>query len=195
MMPKMDGFEMCAKIKTDERTSHIPIIMLTAKATSQDKISGYETGADDYIMKPFDAAELKVRIKNLIEIRRKLQEKFRSDDFRIPKELSSIDEQFMKKVLSVINEHISEEEFSIEELGKESGMSRAHVFKKIKALTGKSPSLFLRSVRLTKARKMIKDNLGNISEIAFSVGFNSPAYFTKCFSEEFGYLPSDTSKK
>ncbi|OGU74864.1 MAG: hypothetical protein A2V93_04235, partial [Ignavibacteria bacterium RBG_16_34_14] len=194
MMPKLDGFELCFKLKTDERTSHIPIIMLTAKATSQDKISGYETGADDYIMKPFDATELKVRIKNLIEIRKKLQEKFKSEDFQIPKELSPIDEEFMKRVLKVIYEHLSEEEFSIEELGRESYMSRAQIYKKIKALTGKSPSLFLRSVRLTKARKMLKDKQGTISEIAFSVGFNSPAYFTKCFSEEFGYLPSDISR-
>jgi AraC-like DNA-binding protein len=191
MMPIVDGIKMCEKLKNDERTSHIPIIMLTAKATSQDKILGYETGADDYIMKPFDANELKARIKNLIEIRRKLQEKFKSDEFRIPEELSSIDEKFMKRVLEVIYEHISEEEFSIEELGKESGMSRAQVYKKIKALTGKSPSLFLRSIRLAKARKLIKEKKGTISEIAFSVGFNSPAYFTKCFSEEFGYLPSD----
>jgi len=115
MMPNMDGFELCNKLKIDQKTSHIPIVMLTAKATSQDKIEGYETGADDYIMKPFDAAELKVRIKNLIEIRRKLQEKFSSDDFVIPKELSSIDAEFIKRVLQVINRHMSEEEFSIEE--------------------------------------------------------------------------------
>ncbi len=192
MMPKMDGFELCNKLKTDEKTSHIPIIMLTAKATSQDKIEGYETGADDYIMKPFDAKELKARIKNLIEIRRKLHEKFSSDDYSIPKELNSIDEQFMKRVLNVINEHISEEEFSIEILGKESAMSRPQMYKKIKALTGKSPSLFLRSVRLVKAKKMIKEGVGTISEIAYSVGYSSPAYFTKCFSDEFGYSPSDT---
>jgi DNA-binding response OmpR family regulator len=194
MMPKMDGFELCNKLKTDEKTSHIPIIMLTAKATSEDKIEGYETGADDYIMKPFEAAELKVRIKNLIEIRRKLHKKFSSDDFSIPKELSSIDEQFMKRVLKVINEHISEEEFSIEELGKESAMSRGQIYKKIKALTGKSPSLFLRSVRLAKAKKMIIEGKGTIAEVCYSVGFGSPAYFTKCFNEEFGYSPSELNK-
>ncbi len=191
MMPKMDGFEMCNKLKTDERTSHIPIIMLTAKATSQDKISGYETGADDYIMKPFDAAELKVRIKKLIEIRRKLQEKFRSADFAVPPGLSSIDEQFMKRVLNVVNEHISEEKFSINELGKEVGMSREHLYRKLKAITGHSASLFIRSVRLVKAKKLIKDRKGTISEISFSVGFSSPAYFGKCFKEEFGYSPGE----
>ncbi len=191
MMPKMDGFELCNNLKTDEKTSHIPIIMLTAKATSEDKIEGYETGADDYIMKPFDAAELKVRINNLIEIRRKLQEKFSSDEFVIPKELNSIDEQFLNKVLKVINEHISEENFSIELLSKESAMSKEQIYKKLKALTGKSPSLFLRSIRLVKAKKMIKENKNTISEISYLVGFSSPAYFTKCFKEEFGNSPSD----
>ncbi len=191
MMPKMDGFELCNKIKTDEKTSHIPIIMLTAKATSQDKIEGYEKGADDYIMKPFDATELKVRIKNLIEIRRKLQEKFRSDDFVIPNELNLVDEQFMQRVLEVMNEHISEEGFSIENLGKESAMSRRHLYRKLMALTGKSPSQFLRSFRLTKARKLMKEQRGTISEISFLVGFSSPAYFNKCFKEEFGYSPGE----
>jgi DNA-binding response OmpR family regulator len=194
MMPKMDGFELCNKLKTDERTSHIPIIMLTAKATSKDKIEGYETGADDYIMKPFDANELKVRIKNLIEIRRKLQEKFTSDDYYIPSELGLMDEQFMKRVLSVIDQHISEENFSIDELGREAAMSRMHLHRKLKALTGKSPSLFIRSVRLNKAKRLIKENRGTISEIAYDLGFGSPAYFTKCFKEEFGYTPSDLSK-
>jgi len=191
MMPKMDGFELCNNLKTNEKTSHIPIIMLTAKATSEDKIEGYETGADDYIMKPFDAAELKVRIKNLIEIRRKLQEKFSSDEFVIPKELNSIDEQFLNKVLKVINEHISEENFSIELLSKESAMSKEQIYKKLKALTGKSPSLFLRSIRLVRAKKMIKENKSTISEISYLVGFSSPAYFTKCFKEEFGNSPRD----
>lgn len=191
MMPKMDGFELCNKLKLDEKTSHIPVIMLTAKAASEDKIEGYETGADDYIMKPFDAAELKVRIKNLIAIRKKLQEKFSADDFVIPKELSSIDERFLNKVLKVINEHISEANFSIELLSKESAMSKEQIYKKLKALTGKSPSLFLRSIRLVRAKKMIKEYKGTISEISYLVGFSSPAYFTKCFKEEFGNSPSD----
>jgi len=191
MMPKMDGFELCDKLKTDEKTSHIPIIMLTAKATSEDKLEGYETGADDYIMKPFEAAELKVRIKNLIEIRRKLHKKFSSDDFSIPKEFSSIDERFLNKVMKVINEHVSEENFSIELLSKESAMSKEQIYKKLKALTGKSPSLFLRSIRLVRAKKMIKENKMTISEISYLVGFSSPAYFTKCFKEEFGKSPSD----
>ena len=148
-------------------------------------------GADDYIMKPFDAAELKVRIKNLIELRRKLQKKFSSDDFIIPKELSSIDESFLKKVLNAINDHISEEKFSIEDLGKEAAMSRKHLHRKLKALTNKSPSQFVRSIRLSKARKLIKEKKGTISEISFMVGFSTPIYFNKCFKEEFGYSPGE----
>ena len=145
-------------------------------------------------MKPFDAAELKVRIKNLIEIRKKLQKKFSSDDFVIPKELSSIDERFLKKILSVINIHLSEEKFSIEALGKEAAMSRKHLHRKLKALTNKSPSQFIRSIRLSKARRLIKEKKGAISEISFMVGFSSPIYFNRCFKEEFGYSPGELNQ-
>jgi DNA-binding response OmpR family regulator len=193
MMPMMDGFEMCTKIKTNEKTSHIPIIMLTAKATSKDKIEGYEIGADDYIMKPFNTEELRARIKNLIDIRRKLQEKFSIGDYppKIKnKRLGKIDEEFMKKIVATIERHIGEEEFTIEEFEGEFAMSRAQFHRKLKAITGKSPSIYLRSVRLAKAKKMIEEQTGNISEIAYSVGFGSPTYFSKCFKEEFGYSPS-----
>jgi len=191
MMPKMDGFELCEKLKTDERTSHVPIIMLTAKATSKDKIEGYETGADDYIMKPFDAKELKARIKNLIEIRKKLQEKFRSEDFISPKEFSSLDAQFIQKAIGIINEHISEENFSIEEFAGETALSRRQLHRKLTALTGKTPSQFLRLLRLARAKTLIKEKKETISEISYQVGFNSPAYFNKCFKEEYGYSPGE----
>ena len=195
MMPKMDGFEMCKKIKEEERTSHIPLIMLTAKATDKDKISGYKTGADDYIMKPFDANVLQARIKNLIEIRRKLQDKFSADDFVIPNDLNPVDEQFMKKIIIIINEHISEEEFSIEELSKEVAMSNRHLQRKLTALTGRTPKLFVRLIKLRKAKKLIIENKGTISEIAYGLGFGSPAYFSKCFKEEFRYSPSELANK
>jgi YesN/AraC family two-component response regulator len=194
MMPKMDGFELCNKLKNDEKTSHIPIIMLTAKATSKDKIEGYETGADDYIMKPFDAAELKVRIKNLIEIRIKLQEVYSKGEYpqRLTvNKLNSLDERFMIKVMKIIEQHISEEEFSIEEFVKELEMGNMQMHRKLKALTGKSASRYIRSVRLARAKKMIEEKTGNISEIAYSVGFGSPAYFARCFREEYGHPPSD----
>jgi signal transduction histidine kinase/ligand-binding sensor domain-containing protein/DNA-binding response OmpR family regulator len=194
MMPKMDGNELTRRIKNDERTSHIPVILLTARSEQESKLEGLETGADDYLTKPFDTKELKIRIKNLINIRRKLQEKFSSKKIvatKIEKKLSKIDEKFLSKVLEVVESHLSQEEFSIEEFGNEVGMGRVQLHRKLKALTGKSPSLFLRSVRLAKAKKMVEEKQGNISEIAYSVGFSTPIYFTKCFKEEFGYTPSD----
>jgi len=205
MMPKMDGNELTRILKNDEKTSHIPIILLTARSGQENKIEGLETGADDYLTKPFDIKELHARIKNLISIRKKLQEKFSRIGNQIAEskehlsrlgeakteKLSSIDEKFMVKVGEVIEKHISEEEFNMEEFCNEVAMSRTQLHRKLKALTGKSASLYLRSVKLTRARKMIEEQKGNISEIAYSLGFSSPAYFTRCFKEEFGYPPSE----
>jgi signal transduction histidine kinase/DNA-binding response OmpR family regulator len=196
MMPKMDGNELTRQLKSDEKTSHIPIILLTAKSEQQSKLEGLETGADDYLTKPFDTKELQIRINNLINIRRKLQEKFSRVDF-VPvkkaaeKKLTNLEEQFMSKVMEVLETHLSEEEFSIEQFGKEVGMSRVQLHRKLKALSGKSASNYLRSVRLNKAKKMIEEQKGNISEIAYSVGFSSPQYFSRSFKEEFGFPPSD----
>ena len=197
MMPKMDGNEFTRRIKNDERTSHIPVILLTAKSEQQSRLEGLETGADDYLTKPFDTKELLIRINNLIAIRQNLQKKF-SGGRIIPrkdeKKLSRIDEKFLNKVFEISEKHLPEEEFSIEEFSNEAGMSRSQLHRKIKALTGKSPSLYLRSVRLTKAKKMIEEKAGNISEIAYTVGFSSPIYFSRCFKDEFGYPPSDLVK-
>ena len=194
MMPKMDGSELVRILKRNEKTSHIPIILLTARVGQKDKIEGLQKGADDYLTKPFDLKELRARIKNLIEIRRKLQAKYSKLEYVLKsndKKITSLDEKFIIKVMEVIEKHISEEEFSIEEFGNEVGMSRTQFHRKFKAITGKPASMFLRSLRLTKAKKMIEEQRGNISEIAYSVGFSSPSYFTKCFKEEFGYTPSD----
>jgi signal transduction histidine kinase/ligand-binding sensor domain-containing protein/AraC-like DNA-binding protein len=195
MMPKMDGNQLVKILKNDEKTSHIPIILLTAKAGQEDKLEGLETGADDYLTKPFDIKELQIRIKNLINIRKTLQEKFIKVDY-VPKlnwkKLPSIDEQFINKVLKVIEDHISEEKFNIESLGDEVGMSKTQFYRKLKAITGMPASIYLRTIRLSKAKKMIEGRQGTISEIAYSVGFSSPSYFTKCFKDEFGYPPSET---
>jgi len=198
MMPKMDGNELVRKLKNDEKTSHIPIILLTAKSEQESRLEGLETGADDYLTKPFDTKELQIRINNLINIRRKLQQKYSSVDYvpaknkkETEKKLTNLEEQFMNKVMEVIENHISEEEFSIEQFGREVGMSRVQLHRKLKALSGKSASHYLRSVRLNKAKKMIEEEKGNISEIAYSVGFSSPQYFTRCFKEEFGFPPSN----
>jgi signal transduction histidine kinase/DNA-binding response OmpR family regulator len=197
MMPKMDGNELTRILKNDEKTSHIPIILLTAKSEQESKLEGLETGADDYLTKPFDTKELQIRINNLISIRRKLQKKYSKGEY-VPKpgkkKLSNLEEQFMFNVMEVIENHISEGEFSIEQFGKEVGMSRVQLHRKLKALSGKSASNYLRSVRLSKAKNLIEEEKGNISEIAYSVGFSSPAYFTRCFKDEYGYPPSDLAK-
>jgi len=194
MMPKMDGNEMTKILKNDEKTSHIPIIILTARSGQENKLEGLQTGADDYLTKPFDIKELQIRIENLIKIRKKLQEKFSRIENKTPKaeekKLSSVDEKFMFKVMDIIEKHISEEDFNIEDFCSEVAMSRTQLHRKLKALTGKSASIYIRSVKLANAKKMIENQKGNISEIAYSVGFSSPAYFTKCFKEEFGYPPS-----
>ena len=194
MMPKMDGNELARMLKNDEKTCHIPIILLTAKAGHENKIEGLKTGADDYLTKPFDIKELRVRIENLINLRRKLQEKFGKSEYILKykgEKVGSMDEKFMNKVIEVIEKHLSEEEYSIEELSSEIGMSRSQAHRKIKALTGKSPSIYMRTLRLLKAKNLIEKNIGNISEIAYLVGFSSHAYFTRCFKEEFGYPPSN----
>jgi signal transduction histidine kinase/DNA-binding response OmpR family regulator/streptogramin lyase len=194
MMPKMDGNELTRILKNDEKTSHIPIIILTAKSGQENKIEGLQTGADDYLTKPFDLQELRVRVENLINIRKKLQEKFSKGEFLskpVEKKIKSIDERFLAKVLEVIEKHISEEEFSIEDCSSEVGFSRTHFHKKLRALVGKSPSQYVRTVRLYRAKHLIEEEKGNVSEVAYSVGFSSPSYFSRCFKEEFGYPPSN----
>ena len=199
MMPNMDGFEMCDKIKNDEKTSHIPVIMLTAKATSKDKIEGYETGADDYIMKPFDAQVLRARINNLIQQRIRLREHFRKEGiFEINDiNVTSADKTFLKKALDIINNHISDETFSVDVFANEIAMSRFQLRRKLIALVGESPSDLIRRIRLTRAAKLLEQNFGNISEIAAEVGFNNPANFAHSFKVHFGVSPSEylNSKK
>jgi len=192
MMPKMDGFQLCEKLKTDERTSHIPVILLTAKATSKDKIEGYETGADDYIMKPFDAKELKVRIKNLIDQRKKLREHFLKEGiFNLDnKNIISIDKKFLEKAVKIINEHLSDSLFGVESFASELAIGRTSLHKKVIALVGEPPGELIKRIRLSKAGILLKNKTGNISEIALEVGFNNPAYFSECFKKQFGVTPS-----
>ena len=196
MMPKMDGVELCEKLKTDERTSHIPVIMLTAKTSVEDRIEGLETGADDYLTKPFNIKELRVRVKNLIKQRQKLRERFRKELMLEPREIAvtSADERFIIQALEIIEKNMSDEDFSVELLGSELAMSRMQLFRKIKALTDQSPSEFIRTIRLKRAAQLIKSNFGNLAEITYEVGFNHPSYFAKCFRELYGVAPSEYSK-
>lgn len=193
MMPKMDGFELCAKLKTDERTSHIPIILLTAKASHESKLEGLETGADDYITKPFDAHELQVRVKNLIEQRRKLRERFRREVTIKPKEvaITSADERFIRRAMEVVDAHISELEFTSEQFAKEMFLSRMQFHRKMRALVDLSPWQFVRKLRLARAADLLRRRSGNIAGIAYQVGYDSPSKFTHAFREEYGKTPSE----
>ncbi len=193
MMPKMDGFELCEKLKKDINTSHIPVILLTAKAGDEHLLQGLETGADDYATKPFNVEILLTRVKNLIELRKQIQQKYRKQLLLQPSEIkvSSIEDEFMKKLHELVEENIENPDFNIESLSEKFFMSRSSLFRKIKAITGESPVQFLRSYRLKRAAQLLKAKSGTITEIAFSVGFNNSAYFTKCFKEQFNQLPSE----
>jgi signal transduction histidine kinase/DNA-binding response OmpR family regulator len=182
MMPKMDGVELCNRLKTDERTSHIPVIMLTAKTSVEDRIEGLETGADDYLTKPFNIKELRVRIKNLIQLE--------------PREIAvtSAEERFINQTLDIMEKNMSDQDFSVEQMGSELAMSRMQLFRKIKALTDQSPSEFIRTIRLKRAAQLIKSDFGNLAEITYEVGFNHPSYFAKCFRELYGVAPSEYAK-
>jgi signal transduction histidine kinase/DNA-binding response OmpR family regulator len=196
-MPRMDGVELCKKLKTDERTSHIPVIMLTAKIDVKSRIEGLETGADDYLTKPFNIKELKARIRNLIEQRKKLQEHYSKNIMLETGErpVASSDERFLNHVMGVIEKNLSDPEFSVEQLCNELTMSRMQTFRKIKALTDQSPSEFIRTIRLKRSAYLIKNNFGNLAEITYEVGFSNPSYFAKCFREQYGVSPSEYAKE
>jgi len=195
MMPKMDGMELCRRLKTDVRTSHIPVILLTAKAAIEDKIEGLETGADDFLTKPFEPKELQVRIRNLIIQRSKLREQFiRELDITgqmTSKDILSIDRQFLQKAKKTVEENMSDFDFSIENFAEKMSLSRIQLHRKLKALISQSAGDFLRTVRLNHAARLIKSKSGNITQITFEVGFNNLSYFSKCFREQFGMLPSE----
>lgn len=192
MMPEMDGFTFCEKIKTDARTSHIPEVMLTARADQTDKMRGLETGADAYLPKPFDAGELKLRLQKLIELRQKLRQNFSTAISLKPEEMqvSSIDQLFIEKVKEVIETHASDEQFGVETFAEEIGMSRSQLNRKLKALFNQSANEMVRIYRLEKAHQLLKQKAITPTEASYQLGFSSPAYFSKCFSDHFGYAPS-----
>ncbi len=192
-MPEMDGIELCEKIKTDEKTSHIPVILLTARSTLENKLEGLETGADDYITKPFKIQELQVRVGNLVEQRKKLRQRFRKEVLLEPKDIAitSYDEKFLIRILEILEQNYSNEDFTADEFSKKAGLSRMQLHRKLQALTDQSASEFIRNFRLKRAMKLLSARKGNISEIAFEVGFNNPSYFTECFKVLFGFSPSE----
>ena len=197
MMPKMDGFKLCGKLKTDERTSHIPVILLTAKAAKQDKLDGYELGADEYIMKPFETDELKAIIKNLIQQRERIHQHFKEHgliELNLAK-INATDKKFLQSVYELAIKNISEQDFTVEHLAEMINISRSVMHKKIVSLTGETPGELIRRVRINKAAELIEKRFGNLSEIALEVGFNNPAYFSEAFKKQFGVTPSQYQHK
>jgi ligand-binding sensor domain-containing protein/signal transduction histidine kinase/DNA-binding response OmpR family regulator len=196
MMPNMSGTILCSKLKTDARTSHIPIILLTARTSLIYKIEGLETGADDYITKPFSLQLLEKRINNLLDLRRKLRERYSREIHLQPTNtaITSPDEKFLEKVMKFIEQNMEESNLSVEEMGKEVGMSRVTLYRKIKALTDQSAIEFIRSVRLKRAAQLLEQNKFHISEVAYMVGFTDLDYFRRCFKQQFGQNPKDYSK-
>lgn len=195
MMPVMDGMECCRRLKGEILTSHIPVMMLTAYAADEQKIKGYECGADSYISKPFSARLLMVRLQNLMESRRRLKSCFseKTDESAVP--VSDLDRSFEEKLRSIIAENLHDAGFTVESLGKNIGFSRVQLYRKTKALTGYSPVELLRITRLKKAHSILASSERTVAEAAYMTGFNSPSYFAKCYKEYFGESPADFLKK
>jgi DNA-binding response OmpR family regulator len=192
MMPGIDGYELCRQLKNDVATSHIPIILLTARASDENIIQGLETGADDYITKPFNTRILMARIKNLIDLRTNMQKTVNREMTLQPVNIavSHIDKKFIKKLQQVIDENISDTDFNIERLCKKMELSQPTLYRKIQALSGESPTEFIRSYRLKRGAELLKNNFGSVLEVALEVGFSSANYFTKCFKKKYHRLPS-----
>lgn len=199
MMPRLDGFGFCKALKTDMRTSHIPVVMLTAKATPEDRLEGLQLGADDYLAKPFHTDELQVRVRNLIRIREKLRQKYSQVSVLVtaeplPSQITAEitpDEAFLQKLGQLIEEHMGDLTFDVDTLAEHLTMSSSQLRRKLKALTNQTIIEYLRNYRLEKAAVLLKNKRGNVSEVAFQVGFESLSYFGKIFQEKFGKTPSD----
>ncbi len=197
MMPIKDGIELTKTLKEDERTSHIPIILLTAKAGDENELIGIDVGADDYITKPFNQKILKSKTASLINLRKKLQSRYSQEVILKPKDIAitTVDERFLEKVQQVLDKKLTESSFTIEDFSKDVHMSRMQLHRKLKALTGLSASEFLRSQRLKLAVQILLQSDINISEVGYSVGFNDHAYFSKCFKETYNCTPTEFTRK
>jgi signal transduction histidine kinase/AraC-like DNA-binding protein len=191
MMPEKNGYEVCQTLKSDDKTSHIPIVLLTAKADTASRIEGFEHGADAYLAKPFEKKELLIRLEKLLELREQLQARYRSaEGFADSSERhTQKEDKFVISLRQVVEEHIDDENFGIKELCKAMLMSRTQLHRKVKALTGRSTSSFVRSIRLGKAKELLANTDWNIAQIAYEVGFKDPKYFSRTFAEEFGLSP------
>ena len=193
MMEGMNGFELCKAVKENINTSHIPVMLLTAYALDEQRVTGFQSGADAYIPKPFNEELLKIRVRKLIENREKLKEYFKKNlTFGEKKEsLTEIDKTLISKFRLIVEENLIDSELSVDIIGQELGMSRVQLYRKIKSLTNYAPNELVRNIRLKKAEHLIISSNKNISEIAYETGFSSPSYFSKCFKEYFNESPTD----
>jgi YesN/AraC family two-component response regulator len=196
MMPIMNGIEMCKIIKTDVNISHIPVIILTAKSGIENEKEGLETGADEYLLKPFDIEILKLRLNNILRTKQQWIKKFKTISTSKPwKELSNkLDQKFIKKSIEIVKKNLDNANFSVEQFALEIGMSRSSLFLKLKSVTGQSSSEFIRTIRVNNAAELIRSQKYSISEIVYMVGFSDPKYFRTCFKKQFGILPSRYNK-
>jgi DNA-binding response OmpR family regulator len=193
MMPRMDGIMLTKRLKEDERTSHIPVILLTAKNEQQSKVDGWKTGADDYLIKPFSPDELLARISNLIEQRKRLSRKFGERMLALPAQarIQSLDDKFLARAHNVVESNLEDYTFTVERMAEEMNLSRTQLLRKLKALTDLSPSDFIKDIRLKRAAHLIQHKADTITQIGYAVGFNDQSYFTKCFKKQFGVSPSE----
>lgn len=195
MMPGMDGVECCRRLKTELQTCHIPVILLTACSLDEQRIQGYNGGADSYISKPFNSQLLLSRIRNLIDSRRQLRQFFGDNQTLAKENISDMDKDFVSRFKALVEEKMRDAELNVEDLGKDMGLSRVQLYRKLKSLTNYAPNELLRQARLKKAASLLASSEMTIAEIAYEVGFSSPSYFTKCYKEQFGESPTDFLKR
>ena len=202
-MPVMNGLEFCQQVKKDGISSHIPVILLTARALEKHQIEGYESGADAYITKPFSPELLLARIDNLLQSRHQLKDlwgmKPATETTVAPSEATAaaptpIEDAFISRFKSLVDERLSDSNLSVEDLAADMGLSRVQLYRKVKALTGSTPIDLLRKARLSHAQQLLQESKLTVSEVAYQVGFASPSYFTKCYKDEFGTVPGEARK-
>ena len=192
-MPDMDGFEFCRKIRKDERTSHIPILLLTALGSREHEIEGLSQGADDYITKPFDLVILQTKIENILSVRQSLKQKYSGEMFLQPRNivLRSPDERFLQKAIDIVEQNIADPDLDIERFAAEIGVSRMQLYRKLHAMTEMTVKEFVRDIRLKRAAQLLVQKKMNVSEVAYAVGFKDLSHFRKCFRQEFSMSASE----
>jgi YesN/AraC family two-component response regulator len=197
MMPKKDGFELCNELRNHEITSHIPVILLTAKASQQSRIEGLKCGADAYLTKPFSIPMLKHQVENLLESHRKLREQFSQQFYLEPKDMSifSVDQQFLERAIRIVETHMHDPDFGSKQFVIEMEMSKATLFRKLKSLTDLSTSDFIKTIRLKRAHQLLTHDDKNVTEVCYEVGFNTLHRFIAHFKEQYGVTPKQFAKQ